>query len=54
MLYKKSLTFVYSIMNSNNSIVAHIGQQKTNVTAPFRVLLHLGVFKTAESNCGLS
>ena len=26
MLYRKSLTFVYYIMNSNNSIVAHIGQ----------------------------
>ena len=26
MLYRKSLTFVYSAMNSNNSIVAHIGQ----------------------------
>ena len=26
MLYRKSLTFVYSVMNSNNSIVAHIGQ----------------------------
>ena len=23
---RKSLTFVYSVMNSNNSIVAHIGQ----------------------------
>ena len=26
MLHRKSLTFVYSVMNSNNSIVAHIGQ----------------------------
>ena len=26
MLYRKSLKFVYSVMNSNNSIVAHIGQ----------------------------
>ena len=26
MLYGKSLKFVYSVMNSNNSIVAHIGQ----------------------------
>ena len=26
MLYRKRLKFVYSVMNSNNSIVAHIGQ----------------------------
>ena len=26
MLFRKSLTFDYSVMNSNNSIVAHIGQ----------------------------
>ena len=26
MLYRKSLKLVYSVMNSNNSIVAHIGQ----------------------------
>ena len=26
MLYRNSLKFVYSVMNSNNSIVAHIGQ----------------------------
>ena len=26
MLYRKSLKFVYSVMNSNNSIVAYIGQ----------------------------
>ena len=26
MLYRKSLKFVYSVINSNNSIVAHIGQ----------------------------
>ena len=26
MLYRKSLKFVYSVMNSNNPIVAHIGQ----------------------------
>ena len=26
MLYRKSLKCVYSVMNSNNSIVAHIGQ----------------------------
>ena len=26
MLYRKILKFVYSVMNSNNSIVAHIGQ----------------------------
>ena len=24
-MYRKSLKFVYSVMNSNNSIVAHIG-----------------------------
>ena len=26
MLYRKGLKCVYSVMNSNNSIVAHIGQ----------------------------
>ena len=34
MLYRKILKFVYSVMNSNNSIVAHIGQLRQSAKSP--------------------